>query len=155
MTLDSTVLAFQIVGKYYGKEGQLVGKLQRRYGEAPRIPYLHPPSAAAATADGGSAAVAATARGEGSKPRGGGGAAAPAAARTDLASPHFDALVALTAAAADGPRGLLPEVEAPPLDNLSRCRHLLPPDDAEYVPLGPTDPAAAAAARRGTEFWSC
>jgi hypothetical protein len=157
----------QIVAKYYGKEGQLAGKLQRRYGEAPRIPYLRPPTPqqpqppAQRPSPGSSG-------GGGGDDNGGGSARAPRAlppppsssklppppqppsnndaCRADITSPHFDPLFALTTTDVRLP---VPETEAPPLDNLSRCRHLLPHDDPEYVALVPLDPAAAAAARRG------
>lgn len=161
-----TLITLQIVAKYFGKEGQLAGKLQRRYGEAPRIPYLQqpPPQPTAASASTAAPAAASSAAASSLPSAATAAAAATGAAaveadddaasssssshKLDMTSPHFDPLLAL-----QSPHPIpLPcpdAAAAPPLDNLSRCRHLLPPDDPEYIPPAPIDPAAAAAARRG------
>ena len=139
----------EIVGKYLGKEPQLLAKLQRRYGEAPQVPYL----SSSSNKNRSSSSSSYNNTGGGAD---GGGRKSPIEieitneARIDLLSPHFDAAFTLSLP-------LLPSLplqvkipipHAPLLDNLSRCRHLLPPSHEEYLPpLGPSAEAAAAARR--------
>jgi hypothetical protein len=54
-----------------------------------------------------------------------------------MLSPHFDAFVALARGA------LVPLPDAPPLDNLDKCRPLLPRDHLDYRDARPAHAAPA------------
>ena len=136
----------EIVGKYLGKETQLLAKLRRRYGDAPTVPYLSTTTGQQKGGGGQAKAEAPVVKRE----EDGAGAAPPQQVVTDddkrnLCSPHFDAAVALL----HHPQGaIVPVPNALPLDNLSRCRHLLPPTHEDYKPPPQESLAAVAAARK-------
>ena len=68
--------------------------------------------------------------------------------RLDVASPQFDAWLALTADASSVV-GLVRDVL--PLDNLERARHLLPVDDPDYVPVVAPPPHSSRATHPQTQ----